>query len=103
VTAWLPDTDGGCRTRSRNQSAGFCCRHFPNPVRLSVSVDIDPAGLPLGRVSSSLHVDHCGPVRWWVSGQGLRWGTGVKSGTFSASVAASAADDSVASSLSVVA
>jgi Ca-activated chloride channel family protein len=30
--------------------------HFPNPVRLSVSVDIDPAGLPLGRVSSSLHV-----------------------------------------------
>src|SRR5882757_4195144 len=30
--------------------------HFPNPVRLSVAVGIDPAGLPLGRVSSSLHV-----------------------------------------------
>src|SRR5690606_2849008 len=28
---------------------------FPSPVRLSVTVDIDPAGLPLGRVRSSLH------------------------------------------------
>ncbi|HEY0808024.1 MAG TPA: VIT domain-containing protein [Pseudonocardiaceae bacterium] len=30
--------------------------HFPNPVRLSAQVDIDPAGLPLDRISSSLHV-----------------------------------------------
>ncbi|HEX4701819.1 MAG TPA: VIT domain-containing protein [Pseudonocardiaceae bacterium] len=30
--------------------------NFPNPVRLSAQVDIDPAGLPLRRVSSSLHV-----------------------------------------------
>ena len=29
---------------------------FPNPVRLSLSVDIDPAGLPLTEVRSSLHV-----------------------------------------------
>jgi len=28
---------------------------FPNPVRLSIGVDIDPAGLPLGEVRSSLH------------------------------------------------
>jgi Ca-activated chloride channel family protein len=28
---------------------------FPNPVRLSIAVDVDPAGLPLGEVQSSLH------------------------------------------------
>jgi len=28
---------------------------FPNPVRLSVTVDIDPAGLPLAAVDASLH------------------------------------------------
>lgn len=28
---------------------------FPNPVRLSVEVDVDPAGLPLTSVKSSLH------------------------------------------------
>ncbi|MER7007751.1 VIT domain-containing protein [Dactylosporangium sp. NPDC000555] len=28
---------------------------FPNPLRLSIDVDIDPAGLPLGDVRSSLH------------------------------------------------
>src|SRR5262249_36302201 len=28
---------------------------FPNPVRLSIGVDLDPAGLPLGPVRSSLH------------------------------------------------
>jgi Ca-activated chloride channel family protein len=28
---------------------------FPNPVRLAIEVDIDPAGLPLGEVTSSLH------------------------------------------------
>jgi Ca-activated chloride channel family protein len=28
---------------------------FPNPLRLSIGVDIDPAGLPLGEVRSSLH------------------------------------------------
>jgi Ca-activated chloride channel homolog len=28
---------------------------FPSPVRLSISVHIDPAGLPLGAVRSSLH------------------------------------------------
>ena len=28
---------------------------FPNPVRLSIGVDIDPAGLELGEVRSSLH------------------------------------------------
>ncbi len=28
---------------------------FPNPVRLSIGVDLDPAGLPLGGVRSSLH------------------------------------------------
>jgi Ca-activated chloride channel family protein len=28
---------------------------FPNPVRLSIDLDIDPAGLPLGDVRSSLH------------------------------------------------
>ncbi|QFG22541.1 VIT domain-containing protein [Actinomadura sp. WMMB 499] len=29
---------------------------FPNPVRLSIHVDIDPAGLPLTEIGSSLHV-----------------------------------------------
>jgi Ca-activated chloride channel homolog len=29
---------------------------FPNPVRLAVTVDIDPAGLPLTQVRSALHV-----------------------------------------------
>ncbi|SEG27552.1 Ca-activated chloride channel family protein [Thermomonospora echinospora] len=29
---------------------------FPNPVRLSLTVDIDPGGLPLGEIRSSLHV-----------------------------------------------
>jgi Ca-activated chloride channel family protein len=34
---------------------------FPNPVRLSITVDIDPGGLPLGEVRSSLHaVTHRG-------------------------------------------
>ena len=28
---------------------------FPNPVRLSLEVDVDPAGLPLTGVRSSLH------------------------------------------------
>ncbi|MCT2586676.1 VIT and VWA domain-containing protein [Actinophytocola gossypii] len=28
---------------------------FPNPVRLSVAVDVDPAGLPLAGVATSLH------------------------------------------------
>ncbi|MEU4160044.1 VIT domain-containing protein [Actinoplanes sp. NPDC026670] len=28
---------------------------FPNPLRLSISVDVDPAGLELGEVRSSLH------------------------------------------------
>ena len=28
---------------------------FPNPLRLSVGVEIDPAGLTLGDVRSSLH------------------------------------------------
>ena len=28
---------------------------FPNPVRLSIGVDLDPAGLPMGEVHSSLH------------------------------------------------
>ncbi|GAB3429768.1 VIT domain-containing protein [Actinophytocola sediminis] len=28
---------------------------FPNPIRLSVAVDVDPAGLPLTGVSTSLH------------------------------------------------
>ncbi|MES9603665.1 VIT domain-containing protein [Actinomadura sp. NPDC000929] len=30
--------------------------HFPNPVRLAVTVDIDPAGLPLTEIRSALHV-----------------------------------------------
>ncbi|MQY05923.1 VIT domain-containing protein [Actinomadura macrotermitis] len=29
---------------------------FPNPVRLSVTVDVDPAGLPLTEIRSALHV-----------------------------------------------
>jgi Ca-activated chloride channel family protein len=28
---------------------------FPNPLRLSIGVDVDPAGLPLGEIRSSLH------------------------------------------------
>ena len=37
---------------------------FPNPLRLSVGVDIDPAGLTLGEVRSSLHTvtDHDGTL-----------------------------------------
>lgn len=29
---------------------------FPNPVRLSITVDVDPAGLPLTEIHSALHV-----------------------------------------------
>jgi Ca-activated chloride channel family protein len=50
----LPDTDAV--PDASRISPPVLLPHFPNPVRLSVSVDIDPAGLPLGRVSSSLHV-----------------------------------------------
>ncbi|WP_030442754.1 VIT domain-containing protein [Actinoplanes subtropicus] len=37
---------------------------FPNPLRLSIGVDIDPAGLTLGEVHSSLHTvtDHDGTL-----------------------------------------
>ena len=37
---------------------------FPNPLRLSIGVDIDPAGLTLGEVRSSLHTvtDHDGTL-----------------------------------------
>src|SRR5207237_565214 len=28
---------------------------FPNPVRLGITVDVDPAGLPFGGMKSSLH------------------------------------------------
>lgn len=37
---------------------------FPNPLRLSIGVDIDPAGLTLGEVKSSLHAvtDHDGTL-----------------------------------------
>ena len=38
---------------------------FPNPLKLSVGVDVDPAGLELGEVRSSLHTvtDHDGTLR----------------------------------------
>jgi Ca-activated chloride channel family protein len=38
---------------------------FPNPLRLSINVDIDPAGLELGEVRSSLHAvtEHGGSLR----------------------------------------
>ncbi|WP_430787481.1 VIT domain-containing protein [Actinoplanes sp. G11-F43] len=38
---------------------------FPNPLRLSINVDIDPAGLELGDVRSSLHTvtEHDGSLR----------------------------------------
>ncbi|GIE30809.1 hypothetical protein Ait01nite_038540 [Actinoplanes italicus] len=38
---------------------------FPNPLRLSINVDIDPAGLELGEVRSSLHTvtEHDGSLR----------------------------------------
>src|SRR3954453_21774373 len=37
---------------------------FPNPLRLTIDVDIDPAGLPLGDARSSLHTvtDHDGTL-----------------------------------------
>ncbi|HEX4723705.1 MAG TPA: VIT domain-containing protein, partial [Pseudonocardiaceae bacterium] len=60
----LPGTPVGDGTASDTDAVPDASRisppvllpHFPNPVRLSAQVDIDPAGLPLDRVSSSLHV-----------------------------------------------
>lgn len=38
---------------------------FPNPVRLSLEVEVDPAGLPVGQLRSSLHAieEDLGPCR----------------------------------------
>lgn len=40
---------------------------FPNPVRLSIDVGIDPGGLPLGAVRSSLHAVSEVDGRWRIS------------------------------------
>jgi hypothetical protein len=40
---------------------------FPNPVRLSIDVGIDPAGLPLGAVRSSLHAVSTVDGRWRIA------------------------------------
>jgi hypothetical protein len=40
---------------------------FPNPVRLSIDVGIDPAGLPLGTVRSSLHAVSTVDDRWRIA------------------------------------
>jgi Ca-activated chloride channel family protein len=40
---------------------------FPNPVRLSIGVDVDPAGLTLGDVRSSLHTVHAEGGRYTVA------------------------------------
>ena len=40
---------------------------FPNPVRLSIDVGVDPAGLPLGTVRSSLHAVSTVDGRWRIA------------------------------------
>jgi Ca-activated chloride channel family protein len=49
----LPDT--GAVPDASRISPPVLLPGFPNPLRLSVDVDIDPAGLELGEVRSSLH------------------------------------------------
>ena len=49
----LPDTDAV--PDASRISPPVLLPGFPNPLRLSVDVDIDPAGLELGEVRSSLH------------------------------------------------
>ncbi|MET0415559.1 MAG: VIT domain-containing protein, partial [Actinoplanes sp.] len=49
----LPDTDAA--PDASRISPPVLLPGFPNPLRLSLGVDIDPAGLTLGEVRSSLH------------------------------------------------
>jgi Ca-activated chloride channel family protein len=50
---WAPDTDAV--PDASRISPPILLPDFPNPVRLSIEVDVDPAGLPLDRMQSSLH------------------------------------------------
>jgi Ca-activated chloride channel family protein len=50
---YAPDTDGV--PDASRITPPVLLPGFPNPVRLAIEVDIDPAGLPLGEVTSSLH------------------------------------------------
>ncbi len=93
----LPDTDAV--PDASRISPPVLLPHFPNPVRLSVSVDIDPAGLPLGRVSSSLHVT---TVDQSDGGCRVRLAVGDRVNRDFVLRLRLGADDSVASSLSVV-
>jgi Ca-activated chloride channel family protein len=53
---WAPDTDAV--PDASRITPPVLLPGFPNPVRLSIGVDIDPAGLPLETVRSSLHAVH---------------------------------------------
>ncbi|MCO8271302.1 VIT domain-containing protein [Actinoplanes sp. TRM 88003] len=57
---WAPDTDAV--PDASRITPPVLLPGFPNPLRLGLSVEIDPAGLELGQVRSSLHtvVDHDG-------------------------------------------
>ncbi|MBL7261640.1 VIT domain-containing protein [Paractinoplanes lichenicola] len=50
---WVPDTDAV--PDASRITPPVLLPGFPNPLRLGVSVEIDPAGLELGEVRSSLH------------------------------------------------
>ena len=50
---WVPDTDAV--PDASRITPPVLLPGFPNPVRLSIGVDIDPAGLPLATVRSTLH------------------------------------------------
>jgi Uncharacterized protein containing a von Willebrand factor type A (vWA) domain len=50
---WAPDTDAV--PDASRITPPVLLPGFPNPVRLSIGVDLDPAGLPLATVRSSLH------------------------------------------------
>ncbi|WP_250002535.1 VIT domain-containing protein [Actinoplanes sp. M2I2] len=57
---WVPDTDAV--PDASRITPPVLLPGFPNPLRLGIAVEIDPAGLELGEVRSSLHtvVDHDG-------------------------------------------
>jgi Ca-activated chloride channel family protein len=62
---WEPDTDAV--PDASRITPPVLLPGFPNPVRLSIGVGIDPGGLPLGNVRSSLHAVSEVDGRWRIA------------------------------------
>ncbi|GIJ58236.1 VIT domain-containing protein [Virgisporangium aurantiacum] len=62
---WSPDTDAV--PDASRITPPVLLPGFPNPVRLSIDVGVDPGGLPLGAVRSSLHAVSEVDGRWRIA------------------------------------